>query len=73
MRRTLLIGIAILMVSCGKGDWRDATAPATERAKALLKHFRTITAVSNASVEELGAVSGMTKKAAQAVWDHFHT
>ena len=39
MRRTLLIGIAILMVSCGKGDWRDATAPATERAKALLKEM----------------------------------
>ena len=27
------------MVSCGKGDWRDATAPATERAKALLKEM----------------------------------
>ena len=39
MRRALLIGIAILMVSCGKGDWRDATAPATERAKALLKEM----------------------------------
>ena len=39
MRRTLFIGIAILMVSCGKGDWRDATAPATERAKALLKEM----------------------------------
>ena len=39
MRRTLFIGIAILMVSCGKGDWRDATAPATKRAKALLKEM----------------------------------
>jgi len=39
MRRTLLIGIAILMVSCGKVDWRDATAPAAERAKALLKEM----------------------------------
>ena len=27
------------MVSCGKGDWRDATAPATKRAKALLKEM----------------------------------
>ena len=27
------------MVSCGKGDWKDATAPATERAKALLKEM----------------------------------
>ena len=39
MRRALLIGIAILMVSCGKGDWKDATAPAAERAKALLKEM----------------------------------
>ena len=34
-----MIGIAILMVSCGKGDWKDATAPAAERAKALLKEM----------------------------------
>ena len=27
------------MVSCGKGDWKDATAPAAERAKALLKEM----------------------------------
>ena len=51
----------------------DIEGVGESRAKALLKHFRTITAVSNASVEELGAVSGMTKRAAQAVWDHFHT
>ena len=39
IRRTIIIGIAVLMVSCGKGDWRDATAPAAERAKALLKEM----------------------------------
>lgn len=42
------------------------------RAKALLKQFRTISAVSQASVEELSSVPGMTSRAAQAVWDHFH-
>ena len=42
------------------------------RARALLKQFRTISAVSQASVEELSSVPGMTSKAAQAVWDHFH-
>ena len=39
MRRTIIIGIAILMVSCGKGDWKDASLPAAERAKALLKEM----------------------------------
>ena len=39
MRRTIIIGIAILMVSCGKGDWTDASLPAADRAKALLKEM----------------------------------
>jgi beta-glucosidase len=39
IRRTIIIGIAVLMASCGKGDWKDATAPAAERAKALLKEM----------------------------------
>ena len=43
------------------------------RAKALLKHFKTIEAVSNASVEELKAANGMTERSARAVWEHFHT
>lgn len=42
------------------------------RAKALLKHFKTIRAVSEASVEELAAVSGMTRAAAEKVWSYFH-
>ncbi|MBQ4240980.1 MAG: excinuclease ABC subunit UvrC, partial [Oscillospiraceae bacterium] len=42
------------------------------RAKALLKHFRTVSAVSQASEEELREAAGMTRKAAAAVWKHFH-
>jgi excinuclease ABC subunit C len=42
------------------------------RAKALLKHFKTISAVSEASQEELSAVKGMNVKSAEAVWKHFH-
>lgn len=42
------------------------------RAKALLSHFRTITAIRQADVEQLASVSGMTKKTAQAVYDYFH-
>ncbi|MBQ3123430.1 MAG: excinuclease ABC subunit UvrC, partial [Firmicutes bacterium] len=41
------------------------------RAKALLKHFRTIAAIKDASEEELAAVEGMTKKAAKAVYDAY--
>lgn len=42
------------------------------RAKALLKHFKTITAIKNASEEELAAVNGMTKSAARAVYRAYH-
>ena len=42
------------------------------RAKALLKHFRTVKAISQASTEEIAAVKGMSKKTAQAVFDAFH-
>ena len=38
------------------------------RCKALLRHFKTVKAVSQASVEELAAVKGMNKIAAQAVF-----
>ena len=43
------------------------------RASALLKHFRTITAIKNASIEELSSVEGMTSSAARKVYDHFHS
>ena len=40
------------------------------RKKALISHFKTIKAITQASVEELSAV--IPKTAAQAVYDHFH-
>lgn len=42
------------------------------RCRALLRHFKTVKAVSQASVEELAAVKGMNKIAAQAVFEAFH-
>ena len=42
------------------------------RCKALLKHFRTVKAVSEASIDELSAVKGMNKNAAKAVFEAFH-
>ena len=43
----------------------DGIGPA--RARELLKHFKTISAVYNASVDELAAVKGMNRTAAEAV------
>ena len=42
------------------------------RCKALLKHFKTVKAVSQATVDELSAVKGMSKNAATAVFEAFH-
>ena len=42
------------------------------RAKALLRHFRTVAAVRAAAVEELAAAPGMTKPAAERVYSAFH-
>lgn len=41
-------------------------------AKALLAHFKTVGAISQAGLEELAAVKGVARPAAQAVWQHFH-
>lgn len=41
------------------------------RAAALLKHFKTLNAVKNASVDELTAVDGMNRSAAESVYGHF--
>ena len=54
-KRSLLDGIA------GVGE---------ARRKRLLQHFGSVTAVKNASAEELSAV--LPQKAAQAVYDRFH-
>ncbi|MEA5050333.1 MAG: excinuclease ABC subunit UvrC [Oscillospiraceae bacterium] len=43
------------------------------RAKLLLQHFGTLEALRAASPAQLAQVKGMTEKAAQAVYDAFHT
>ena len=42
------------------------------KAKALLSHFKTYTAVKSASVEELEKVSGISNEIARAVYGYFH-
>lgn len=42
------------------------------RAKTLLKHFRTVKGIKDASFEDLCRVSGMTKQSAKSVYDYFH-
>lgn len=43
------------------------------RARALLRHFKTIKAISQASTEELARVKGMNSASAKAVYDAFHS
>ena len=43
-----------------------------KRASALLKHFKSVTAVREASLEELVSVKGVDRKSAQTVYDYFH-
>jgi excinuclease ABC subunit C len=42
------------------------------RARALMKHFRTIEAISEADITELKNAPGMTEPAADSVWAYFH-
>ncbi len=42
------------------------------RANALLKHFKTLQKIKTASIEELSAVKGMTKAAAERVYNFFN-
>ncbi len=42
------------------------------RAKQLLKHFKTITAIKGATIDELLAAEGMNKPAAKAVYSFYH-
>lgn len=42
------------------------------RAKLLLKHFKTMKAIAEASEEELAGMKGITKPTAAAVYNHFH-
>lgn len=43
------------------------------RARALLRHFKTIKAISQASVEELASVKGMNSTSAKSVYDAFRS
>lgn len=47
----------------------DGIGPA--RARELLRHFKTISAIRTASLEELLEAKGMTRTAAQAIIDHY--
>lgn len=42
------------------------------KAKALLKHFKTVTAIKNASVEELAQANGISKKNAETIFEFYH-
>jgi excinuclease ABC subunit C len=42
------------------------------RRLALLKAFGGIDGIKRAGIEQLSQVPGMNKKAAEAVYDHFH-
>ena len=59
----------------GKGQVRselDAIPGIGEvRRKALLKHFKTIKAIANATIEELELVEAMNRPAAEAVYNYF--
>ncbi len=44
-----------------------------KRASALLKHFKSVTAVREATLEQLAAVKGVDRKSAQTVYDYFHS
>lgn len=43
-----------------------------KKAKALLKHFKTVTAIKNAEAEELSKVSGISEKNAQDIYMFYH-
>jgi len=42
------------------------------RARALLKHFKTIDVIKNADLAEIANAPGMTKPSAQRVYEYFH-
>lgn len=44
-----------------------------KRAAALLKHFKSVSAIKEASFEQLSAVKGVDKRSAQAVFDYFRS
>ena len=42
------------------------------RAKNILRHFRTLTAVRNATVEQLCEVEGINESTANNIYRHYH-
>lgn len=50
----------------------DIDGVGESRAKALMKHFKTIAALKQASREEIEQVPGMTKTVADAIWRHYN-
>lgn len=55
-----------------KSSLTDIPGVGQERAKALLKYFRTIKNISNADYQEILSAPKMNKVAAQQVYDYFH-
>ncbi|MBQ9673510.1 MAG: excinuclease ABC subunit UvrC [Ruminococcus sp.] len=55
-----------------KSSLTDIPNVGTERAKALLKHFRTVKNISEADYEELLNAPKMNKVAADSVFEYFH-
>ncbi|MHB1314406.1 MAG: excinuclease ABC subunit UvrC [Christensenellales bacterium] len=50
----------------------DVEGIGEKRKRALLRHFGSVQKIKQASAEELCAVQGMTKNAAEAVYNRFH-
>lgn len=50
----------------------DIPGVGSSRAKSLLRHFKTVTAIKNASVDELKNVSGISDSMAQTIYDALH-
>lgn len=44
-----------------------------KKAKSLLKHFKTLTAVKNASVDDLGEAEGISRKNAEKIYAYYHS
>ncbi len=55
-----------------KSSLNEIEGVGPSRAKALLKHFKTISAIRNASVEELKNVRGITKTVAESVYKFYN-
>ena len=64
--------ISIRTKTMVKSSLDDIKGIGEVRRKSLIRHFKEIEHIKKASVEELGNVAGMDKRAAKAVYDFFH-